>query len=106
MGRVRTSLWVRQVEPRRPGWQTGGGWGGPVHVAGGPPATQAPAGCSLFPAPQAHGQTFTFPDLFPEKKPSPEDGSTEDGLEALLEEQRQRQRQDPRRGGVPQWFGL
>ncbi|XP_054581832.1 39S ribosomal protein L23, mitochondrial isoform X2 [Eptesicus fuscus] len=39
-------------------------------------------------------------------KPSPEDGSTEDGLEALLEEQRQRQRQDPRRGGVPQWFGL
>ncbi|XP_008158491.1 39S ribosomal protein L23, mitochondrial isoform X1 [Eptesicus fuscus] len=54
----------------------------------------------------AHGQTFTFPDLFPEKKPSPEDGSTEDGLEALLEEQRQRQRQDPRRGGVPQWFGL
>ncbi|CAK6449873.1 unnamed protein product [Pipistrellus nathusii] len=54
----------------------------------------------------AHGQTFTFPDLFPEKKPSPEDGSAEDSLEALMEEQRQRQHQDPRRGGVPQWFGL
>ncbi|XP_070283201.1 large ribosomal subunit protein uL23m isoform X1 [Myotis yumanensis] len=53
----------------------------------------------------AHGQTFTFPDLFPEK-PSPKDGSTEDDLQAVMEEQRQRQRQDPRRGGVPQWFGL
>ncbi|XP_059566553.1 large ribosomal subunit protein uL23m isoform X3 [Myotis daubentonii] len=52
----------------------------------------------------AHGQTFTFPDLFPEK-PSPRD-STEDDLQAVMEEQRQRQRQDPRRGGVPQWFGL
>lgn len=67
--------------------------------------------CTLWPLqprsrPQAHGQTFTFPDLFPEKKPSPEDGSAEDSLEALMEEQRQRQHQDPRRGGVPQWFGL
>ncbi|XP_044115900.1 39S ribosomal protein L23, mitochondrial isoform X2 [Neovison vison] len=57
----------------------------------------------------AHGQTFTFPDLFPEKKQSP-DGSPSGGdiQDKLLEEQRQRQRQsqDPRRGGVPGWFGL
>ncbi|XP_032214686.1 39S ribosomal protein L23, mitochondrial [Mustela erminea] len=57
----------------------------------------------------AHGQTFTFPDLFPEKKQSP-DGSPSGGdiQDKLLEEQRQRQQQsqDPRRGGVPSWFGL
>ncbi|XP_059007235.1 large ribosomal subunit protein uL23m isoform X4 [Mustela nigripes] len=57
----------------------------------------------------AHGQTFTFPDLFPEKKQSP-DGSPSGGdiQDKLLEEQRQRQQQsqDPRRGGVPGWFGL
>uniref|UniRef100_A0A8C5XUN6 Large ribosomal subunit protein uL23m n=1 Tax=Microcebus murinus TaxID=30608 RepID=A0A8C5XUN6_MICMU len=47
----------------------------------------------------AHGQTFTFPDLFPEKERSPEAGSLE-------EDERQRQRSDPRRGGVPDWFGL
>ncbi|XP_016072009.1 PREDICTED: 39S ribosomal protein L23, mitochondrial isoform X2 [Miniopterus natalensis] len=52
----------------------------------------------------AHGQTFTFPDLFPEKKRSP---SGEDSVqEELLEEQRKRQSRDPRRGGVPEWFGL
>uniref|UniRef100_A0A2K6C621 Large ribosomal subunit protein uL23m n=1 Tax=Macaca nemestrina TaxID=9545 RepID=A0A2K6C621_MACNE len=44
----------------------------------------------------AHGQTFTFPDLFPEKDQSPE-GSTE---------RQQRQSSDPWRGGVPNWFGL
>ncbi|XP_053781838.1 large ribosomal subunit protein uL23m isoform X2 [Desmodus rotundus] len=57
----------------------------------------------------AHGQTFTFPDLFPEKKPSPEGegGSVKDRVqEELLEEQRKRQISDPRRGGVPGWFGL
>ncbi|XP_054426705.1 large ribosomal subunit protein uL23m [Pteronotus mesoamericanus] len=61
----------------------------------------------------AHGQTFTFPDLFPEKKPSPdgegegEGTSAEDRVqEELLEEQRKRQSSDPRRGGVPDWFGL
>ncbi|XP_070344499.1 large ribosomal subunit protein uL23m isoform X1 [Equus asinus] len=55
----------------------------------------------------AHGQTFTFPDLFPEKKQS--EGSTavdEDIQDKFLEEQRERQRHDPRRGGVPNWFGL
>ncbi|EFB20034.1 hypothetical protein PANDA_008880 [Ailuropoda melanoleuca] len=55
----------------------------------------------------AHGQTFTFPDLFPEKKQSP-DGSPgdEDVQDKLLEEQQRRQSRDPRRGGVPDWFGL
>ncbi|XP_045677008.1 39S ribosomal protein L23, mitochondrial [Phyllostomus hastatus] len=57
----------------------------------------------------AHGQTFTFPDLFPERKPGAggEGGPAEDSAqEELLEEQRERQRGDPRRGGVPDWFGL
>lgn len=56
---------------------------------------------------QAHGQTFTFPDLFPEKQQGP-DGSPgdEDLRDRLLEEQRRRQSRDPRRGGVPDWFGL
>ncbi|VCW66368.1 unnamed protein product [Gulo gulo] len=57
----------------------------------------------------AHGQTFTFPDLFPEKKQSPDGSPNGDDIQdKLLEEQRQRQRQsqDPRRGGVPDWFGL
>ncbi|XP_039079634.1 39S ribosomal protein L23, mitochondrial isoform X3 [Hyaena hyaena] len=55
----------------------------------------------------AHGQTFTFPDLFPEKQQGP-DGSPgdEDLRDRLLEEQRRRQSRDPRRGGVPDWFGL
>ncbi|XP_044775368.1 39S ribosomal protein L23, mitochondrial isoform X2 [Neomonachus schauinslandi] len=52
----------------------------------------------------AHGQTFTFPDLFPEKNHgSPGDNDIQD---RLLEGQRQRQSRDPRRGGVPDWFGL
>ncbi|XP_022363105.1 39S ribosomal protein L23, mitochondrial isoform X1 [Enhydra lutris kenyoni] len=55
----------------------------------------------------AHGQTFTFPDLFPEKKQSPDGSPSGDDIQdKLLEEQRQRQQQDPRRGGVPDWFGL
>uniref|UniRef100_A0ABI7W6K6 Large ribosomal subunit protein uL23m n=3 Tax=Felinae TaxID=338152 RepID=A0ABI7W6K6_FELCA len=55
----------------------------------------------------AHGQTFTFPDLFPEKKQSPDGSpSDEDIQDRLLDEQRRRQSRDPRRGGVPGWFGL
>ncbi|KAM5224258.1 large ribosomal subunit protein uL23m isoform 2-T2 [Hipposideros larvatus] len=55
----------------------------------------------------AHGQTFTFPDLFPEKKLSPEGGPADDDVrDELLEAQRRRQSRDPRRGGVPEWFGL
>ncbi|ERE79313.1 39S ribosomal protein L23 [Cricetulus griseus] len=47
----------------------------------------------------AHGQTFTFPDLFPEKDPSPADPLEE-------EPQLQRQSSDPRCPGIPSWFGL
>uniref|UniRef100_A0A8C5YE01 Large ribosomal subunit protein uL23m n=1 Tax=Microcebus murinus TaxID=30608 RepID=A0A8C5YE01_MICMU len=54
----------------------------------------------------AHGQTFTFPDLFPEKERSPEAGSLEEVQSKFMEDERQRQRSDPRRGGVPDWFGL
>ncbi|XP_062949920.1 large ribosomal subunit protein uL23m [Cynocephalus volans] len=56
----------------------------------------------------AHGQTFTFPDLFPEKEQSPEGGSAHDAQSMLLEQEQQQQRQhgDPRRGGIPDWFSL
>ncbi|KAM4845165.1 large ribosomal subunit protein uL23m isoform 2-T2 [Thomomys bottae] len=53
----------------------------------------------------AHGQTFTFPDLFPEKEQSPA-AAAEEGLSGLQEAVPQRQSPDPRRGGVPSWFGL
>ncbi|XP_008069742.1 39S ribosomal protein L23, mitochondrial-like [Carlito syrichta] len=53
----------------------------------------------------AHGQTFTFPDLFPEKDPSPE-GSLEKTQSQLLESGPQRPRSDPRRADIPDWFGL
>uniref|UniRef100_M3XUZ4 Large ribosomal subunit protein uL23m n=1 Tax=Mustela putorius furo TaxID=9669 RepID=M3XUZ4_MUSPF len=57
--------------------------------------------------PLAHGQTFTFPDLFPEKKQSPDGSPSGDNIQdKLLEEQQQGQSQDPRRSGVPDWFGL
>ncbi|XP_008576873.1 PREDICTED: 39S ribosomal protein L23, mitochondrial [Galeopterus variegatus] len=57
----------------------------------------------------AHGQTFTFPDLFPEKEQSCEGGSAHDAQSMLLEQEQQRQQQrhgDPRRGGIPDWFSL
>lgn len=86
--------------------QHGGGQVCPALVSESMAAALGPAGaCAL--SPQAHGQTFTFPDLFPEKKQS--EGSTavdEDIQDKFLEEQRERQRHDPRRGGVPNWFGL
>ena len=55
---------------------------------------------------QAHGQTFTFPDLFPKGKQPGGSSADEDLRDQVLEEQRQRQSPDPRRGGVPSWFGL
>ncbi|XP_006051535.1 39S ribosomal protein L23, mitochondrial isoform X2 [Bubalus bubalis] len=54
----------------------------------------------------AHGQTFTFPDLFPKGKQPGGSSADEDLRDQVLEEQRQRQSPDPRRGGVPSWFGL
>ncbi|XP_012930461.1 39S ribosomal protein L23, mitochondrial isoform X2 [Heterocephalus glaber] len=53
----------------------------------------------------AHGQTFTFPDLFPETEPSLTDKELQSQSE-FLEDVKQRQSSDPRRGGVSDWFGL
>nr|XP_025948582.1 39S ribosomal protein L23, mitochondrial [Dromaius novaehollandiae] len=52
------------------------------------------------------GQTFQFPNLFPEKEQTPEARSFDDFKNKYLEKEKQRQRGDPRRGGVPDWFGL
>ncbi|XP_019407692.1 PREDICTED: 39S ribosomal protein L23, mitochondrial isoform X1 [Crocodylus porosus] len=52
------------------------------------------------------GQTFQFPNLFPEKEQTPEPGSIDDIQNKYLEEERQKYQSDPRRGGVPDWFGL
>ncbi|XP_075423022.1 large ribosomal subunit protein uL23m isoform X2 [Ascaphus truei] len=52
------------------------------------------------------GQTFQFPDLFPEKEDTPEPGSFEDVQREFMEKEQQRQRGDPRRGGLNDWFGL
>lgn len=65
----------------------------------------APGSACLF-SPQAHGQTFTFPDLFPKGKRPGGSSVDEDLQDQVLEEQRRRQSPDPRRGGVPGWFGL
>ncbi|XP_077953947.1 large ribosomal subunit protein uL23m-like isoform X2 [Gasterosteus aculeatus] len=54
----------------------------------------------------AQGQTFTFPDIFPEKELKHEEGSMEEMQEKFMEDEKQRQRLDPRRGGVTEWFGL
>ncbi|XP_068004424.1 large ribosomal subunit protein uL23m [Melanerpes formicivorus] len=50
------------------------------------------------------GQTFQFPNLFPEKEQE-ETHSVED-YKKYLEREKQREKGDPRRGGVPDWFGL
>ncbi|KAM9854195.1 large ribosomal subunit protein uL23m [Aulostomus maculatus] len=54
----------------------------------------------------AQGQTFTFPDIFPERDSTPAEGSMEDVQKKFIEDERQRQKLDPRRGGVTEWFGL
>ncbi|XP_040826688.1 39S ribosomal protein L23, mitochondrial [Ochotona curzoniae] len=51
----------------------------------------------------AHGQTFTFPELFPEKAPQ---AGEQGAQEQFLQQEQQRVRVDPRRGGVPGWFSL
>lgn len=55
---------------------------------------------------QAQQQTFQFPDIFPEKDKKNEEGSVEEMQEKFMEDERQRQKPDPRRGGVTEWFGL
>ncbi|KAM9301516.1 large ribosomal subunit protein uL23m [Gastrophryne carolinensis] len=52
------------------------------------------------------GQTFQFPDLFPEKSDTLEAGSFEEVQSEFMENEKQRQRIDPRRGGLNDWFGL
>uniref|UniRef100_A0A673K6U4 39S ribosomal protein L23, mitochondrial n=1 Tax=Sinocyclocheilus rhinocerous TaxID=307959 RepID=A0A673K6U4_9TELE len=54
----------------------------------------------------AQQQTFQFPDIFPEKDKKHEEGSVEEMQETFMEDERQRQKSDPRRGGVTEWFGL
>ncbi|XP_028589599.2 large ribosomal subunit protein uL23m isoform X1 [Podarcis muralis] len=54
----------------------------------------------------AAGQTFQFPDLFPEKEEVIEPGSFEDTQKKFMEDERQRQKGDPRQADVPTWFGL
>lgn len=55
---------------------------------------------------QAQNQTFTFPDIFPEKDRNAAEGSMEEMQEKFMEDEKQRQKPDPRRGGVTEWFGL
>ncbi|XP_053304437.1 39S ribosomal protein L23, mitochondrial [Spea bombifrons] len=52
------------------------------------------------------GQTFQFPDLFPPKEDNPESGSFDALQKEFMENEMQRQRSDPRRGGLNDWFGL
>ncbi|KAM5138910.1 large ribosomal subunit protein uL23m [Mantella aurantiaca] len=52
------------------------------------------------------GQTFQFPDLFPEKEDAVEPGSFDALQSEFMENEKQRQRHDPRRGGLNDWFGL
>ncbi|XP_077653972.1 large ribosomal subunit protein uL23m isoform X2 [Urocitellus parryii] len=52
----------------------------------------------------AHGQTFTFPDLFPEREQSPAGGPVEEGPSGFPEAQKPSS--NPRQGGIPNWFSL
>ncbi|KAJ8406498.1 hypothetical protein AAFF_G00300720 [Aldrovandia affinis] len=54
----------------------------------------------------AQHQTFEFPDIFPTKEAEQEEGSLEAMQEKFMEDEKQRQKPDPRRGGVTEWFGL
>ncbi|XP_068459111.1 large ribosomal subunit protein uL23m isoform X2 [Clinocottus analis] len=54
----------------------------------------------------AQGQTFTFPDIFPETAQESTEGSLEEMQQKFMEDEKQRQNLDPRRGGVTEWFGL
>ena len=46
-----------------------------------------------------------FPNLFPEKEDS-EAEAFDDFRKKFMEKEQQSQKGDPRRGGVPDWFGL
>ncbi|KAJ8247578.1 hypothetical protein GJAV_G00247930 [Gymnothorax javanicus] len=51
-------------------------------------------------------ETFEFPNIFPEKEGKPAAGSMEEVQEKFMEDEKQRQKPDIRRGGVTDWFGL
>uniref|UniRef100_A0A670XP14 Large ribosomal subunit protein uL23m n=1 Tax=Pseudonaja textilis TaxID=8673 RepID=A0A670XP14_PSETE len=51
----------------------------------------------------AEGQTFQFPDLFPDKDKAPEPESSEE-IENKIEKEKQKKINDLKRGDVPNWF--
>ncbi|KAJ3596089.1 hypothetical protein NHX12_002498, partial [Muraenolepis orangiensis] len=51
-------------------------------------------------------QTFVFPDIYVEKSSEAEEGSMEALQKQFMEDEKQRQRGDPQRAGVTDWFGL
>ncbi|XP_062318686.1 large ribosomal subunit protein uL23m [Osmerus eperlanus] len=51
-------------------------------------------------------QTFSFPDVFQSMDAKPPEGSADDIQNKFMEDEKQRQKPDPRRGGVTEWFGL
>lgn len=51
-------------------------------------------------------ETFEFPNIFPEKERKPAADSMEEVQEKFMEDEKQRQKPDIRRGGVTDWFGL
>ena len=55
---------------------------------------------------QGQQQTFSFPDVFPSMDAKPPEGSADDIQDKFMEDEKQRQKPDPRRGGVTEWFGL
>uniref|UniRef100_A0A8D2NDY1 Uncharacterized protein n=1 Tax=Zonotrichia albicollis TaxID=44394 RepID=A0A8D2NDY1_ZONAL len=55
---------------------------------------------------KGQGQTFQFPNLFPEKEQDTETRSFDDFRDKYMEKEKQKEEGDPRRGGVPDWFGL
>ena len=55
---------------------------------------------------QAQDQVFVFPDIFVEKSSEEGEGSMEQMQKQFMEDEKQRQRGDPRRAGVTEWFGL
>ncbi|XP_078239822.1 large ribosomal subunit protein uL23m isoform X4 [Pogona vitticeps] len=54
----------------------------------------------------AAGETFQFPDLFPETKKTIEPGSFEDVQQKYMDKKKEKLSEDVRRSGVPKWFGL
>ncbi|XP_061409916.1 large ribosomal subunit protein uL23m [Lethenteron reissneri] len=55
----------------------------------------------------AQGQTFTFPNLFPEKETKEEDPESLEAFERMFREnEEQRKKGDPRRGNMNEWFNI